>query len=143
MGNVYEGLLLIGPLLVIAFLYSVITDFNDQSAPQYEAAKRLGLQAVITLSVIAYFAWGWSKGRCTLPMQTLGLRVQLRNGADLSVQQALIRALAAFPSTFLLVGFIWAMFDRDSQTLHDRLLGTRLVHIPVGATAANAQPDRT
>lgn len=143
MGAVYEGFLLFGPLLVIGFIYSVITDYNDQASPALEAMKRLGLQAVISVSVLAYFTWGWSKGRCTLPMQTLGLRVQLRNGADLSAQQAAIRALAAFPSTFLLIGFLWAIFDRDSQTLHDRLLGTRLVHIPVSTTRASAQPDQT
>jgi len=27
-------------------------------------------------------------------------------------------------------GFWWALFDRDRQFLHDRLLGTRLIRVP-------------
>jgi len=29
------------------------------------------------------------------------------------------------------LGVIWAILDRDSQSIHDRLTGTRLVQIPV------------
>jgi len=28
------------------------------------------------------------------------------------------------------VGFWWALFDRDRQFLHDRIVGTRLVRVP-------------
>lgn len=132
MGVVYESLLLFGPLLVVGFLYSVLVDFSDRAAPDLSDLKRTGLQLVIAAALLIYFSWGWSKGRVTLPMQTLGMKLQMRDGSPLTVQTALVRALIAIPSMLSGIGFLWAIFDRDSQTLHDRLAGTRLVYVPVG-----------
>ena len=87
---------------------------------------------MIAAALLIYFSWGWSKGRVTLPMQTLGMKLQMRDGSPLTVQTALVRALIAIPSMLSGIGFLWAIFDRDSQTLHDRLAGTRLVYVPVG-----------
>ncbi len=131
MGAVYESLLLFGPLLLISFLYSLITDYSDQAAPEAAALKRLGLQLTLAMSIVGYFVWGWSRDRCTLPMQTLGLRVQSKTGGPITPRQALIRALISIPSTVTLIGFFWGLIDRDSQSLHDKLAGTRLVYIPV------------
>ena len=132
MGMVYEALLLFGPLLVVAFVYSFIADFSARAAPEFIWLNRLGLQLIIGALLIAYFIWSWSKGRCTLPMQTLGLRLTTQDGQDLSLRTAVIRALLAIPSVLFGVGFLWAILDRDSQTLHDRIAGTRLVYVPVG-----------
>ncbi len=131
MGMVYEALLLFGPLMVIVFLYSFLVDFSDRADPALTSIKRVGLQFTIGALLVGYFAWSWSKGRCTLPMQTLGLRLKTLNDQDPSVKTAIIRALIAVPSVFLGLGFLWAIVDRDSQTLHDRLAGTRLVYVPV------------
>ena len=133
MSMVYEGLLLFGPLLLIAFIYSVSLDFNDTSSTGPLSAKRLGLQLVCAAALVAYFTWGWSNQRCTLPMQTLGLRVvDARDpSCKVSPRQALLRALIAVPSTLTGIGLLSALLNRDSQTLHDRFSGTRLVHIPI------------
>lgn len=132
MGMVYEALLLFGPLMVIGFVYSVIVDFSDKAPLEFIASKRFGLQFIIALLLVAYFTWGWSKGRCTLPMQTLGLKVQTVDGQPLTVQQALLRAVIAIPDVFFGVGFLWALFDPNRQMPHDRITGTRLVYVPVG-----------
>ncbi len=131
MGAVYESLLLFGPLLLISFLYSFVTDFSDRADPNGLEIKRLGLQITLLLAIVGYFVWGWSKDRCTLPMQTLGLRVHSNTGGPVTPRQALVRALLAIPSTLTLVGFFWGLIDKDSQSLHDKLAGTRLVYIPV------------
>ena len=132
MGIVYEALLLFGPLLVIGFVYSVIVDFSDKANPDLHDIKRTGLQIIIVAALLVYFSWGWSQGRCTLPIQTLGMRLQLRNGRDVDLRTAIVRALIAIPSTLSGIGWLWAIVDRDSQTIHDRLAGTRLVYVPVG-----------
>lgn len=132
MGMVYEALLLFGPLLVIGFIYSVTVDLSDKASPESIAAKRLGLQFVIACALAGYFTWGWSKGRCTLPMQTLGLKLQTTDGKPLTTQQALLRLVAALPSVFFGIGFLWALIDADRQMLHDRIAGTRLLYVPVG-----------
>jgi uncharacterized RDD family membrane protein YckC len=131
MGSVYEGFLLVGPLLVLSFIYSVLVDFRDQGAPDLQSVKRFGLQLLLLAIVAGYFTWGWSNGRCSLPMQTLGLQVQMQDGSNVPPLRAFFRALLALPSMGLGVGLLWALFDRDAQTLHDRMTSTRLVHIPV------------
>ncbi len=131
MAMVYEALLLVGPLLVLVFVYSFIVDFSDRADPGLTSIKRIGLQLIIAGALLLYFAWLWADGRCTLPMQTLGLKLVTTAGNDLNIRTAAMRALLAIPSVLLGVGFLWAIFDRDSQTLHDRLAGTRLVHVPL------------
>lgn len=132
MGMVYEALLLFGPFLVIGFIYSVTVDLSDKASPEFISIKRLGLQIVLGCALAAYFGWGWSKGRCTLPMQTLGLKLETTDGQPLTMQRALLRAVIAAPSVFLGVGFLWALFDPHRQMLHDRIAGTRLLYVPVG-----------
>jgi uncharacterized RDD family membrane protein YckC len=131
MAMVYEALLLFGPLLVLVFVYSFIVDFSDRADPGLTNIKRIGLQLIITGALLLYFAWSWANGRCTLPMQTLGLKLITAAGGRLSIRTAAMRALLAIPSVLLGVGFLWAIFDRDAQTLHDRLAGTRLIYVPV------------
>lgn len=132
MAMVYEALLLFGPLLVLVFVYSFVVDFSDRGDPGLAALKRIGLQLIIAATLLLYFTWSWTNGRCTLPMQTLGLKLITATGEDLSAATAATRALLAIPSVLFGVGFLWAIFDRDSQTLHDRLSGTRLVYVPIG-----------
>jgi uncharacterized RDD family membrane protein YckC len=132
MGMVYESLLLLGPVLVTGFLYSVVVDFSDRAGTESLGLKRLGLQLIIGLGLLSYFIWGWTKGRRTLPMQTLGLSLESTSGHAITRPQALLRALVAIPSALTGLGLIWALFDRDKQTPHDRVAGTRLVYRPVG-----------
>jgi len=132
MGMVYETLLLFGPLLVVGFVYSFITGFNDRAPVETLAIKRLGLQVVLAIALLVYFVWSWSNDRVTLPMQTLGRRlVSATNGEPLSPKTALIRALIAGPASVTGVALLWALFDRDNQSVHDRIAGTRLIHVPV------------
>jgi uncharacterized RDD family membrane protein YckC len=131
MAMVYEALLLFGPLLVLVFVYSFIVDFSDRADPGLTSIKRIGLQLIIMGALLLYFAWSWANGRCTLPMQTLGLKLITSAGDHLSIRTAVMRALLAIPSVLFGVGFLWAIFDRDSQTLHDRLAGTRLIYVPI------------
>jgi uncharacterized RDD family membrane protein YckC len=131
MAMVYEALLLVGPLLVLVFVYSFVVDFSDRADPGLATIKRIGLQLTIAGALMFYFVWSWTDGRCTLPMQTLGLKLITTAGDHPNIRTAAMRALLAIPSVLFGVGFLWAIFDRDSQTLHDRLAGTRLIYVPL------------
>ncbi|NBY14077.1 MAG: RDD family protein [Betaproteobacteria bacterium] len=125
----YEAFLLVGPILVISFLYAWIIGQDDRH-PGLEDAKRLGLQMTIFIAGLAYFRWGWSEGRVTLPMQTLALVIEdASTGEPISRGRALARA--ALGSLFVFTG-LWlaALFRRDRQTPYDLILGTRLRHAP-------------
>jgi uncharacterized RDD family membrane protein YckC len=77
--------------------------------------------------LLLYFVWFWLNGGQTLPMKTWKMRLASADGGSLRPAQALLRYLAAWPSVlFFGAGFLWAVFDRDGQFLHDRIAGTRI-----------------
>lgn len=65
--------------------------------------------------------------------QTLGkimlkLRVVKKNGRRIGILDAIIRNVFGYTiSGMFLLGYLWAMFDRDNQTWHDKLAGTLVV----------------
>ncbi len=161
-GMGYEVFLLMGPVLVVAFLYTVLTGSPPSEAPAEAAAtssgpglsgaaaetgtpqdvstgqpgqgapellRRIGLQLSVYGAIAAYFVWGWSLGRVTLPMQTLQIKlVDRESGGPVSRTQALKRFGWA---TLSLVTGLWLLvplFRRDRQTLHDLMAGTQLIH---------------
>ena len=70
-------------------------------------------------------AQGWSPaGRLT------DLRSVDAHGAPPGVRAGLIRTIAFIPSMLPLgLGFWWAAWDREGQTWHDRIAGTRVIQL--------------
>ena len=129
-GMGYEAFLLLGPTLVLGFLYTVTVQ-HDIAHPDHGELKRVGLQLVMLATYLAYFVWGWADGRVTLPMQTLGLRlVDAATGGPVSRSKALIRALVGLVSVFSGLWLVVGLLRPDRQTLHDWAAGTRLVYQP-------------
>ena len=88
-------------------------------------------------------------------MQTWKMRLVTADGHGLTKKQAIARYLLSLAGIFIFVvidwvfpinfisyyqlvlisilifgsGFIWALFDRDRQYLHDRLAGTRIIRL--------------
>jgi uncharacterized RDD family membrane protein YckC len=88
-------------------------------------------QAYLVLVCGVYFVAQWARGGQTLPMKTWRLRLVAADGSALSVRQAALRYVVALAGMLLAgVGFLWALFDRDHQFLHDRLARTRIVRVP-------------
>jgi uncharacterized RDD family membrane protein YckC len=130
MAMVYESILLVGPVLVYGFVYAVLTGQTDET-PGEASAKRLGLQLSVYALCLLYFAWGWSRGRVTLPMQTLALRVvDAQTGGGLSLSQALFRAVVGSLSLITGLWLVFGLLRSDRQSFHDWIAGTRLVHTP-------------
>jgi uncharacterized RDD family membrane protein YckC len=64
-------------------------------------------------------------------MKTWRIRIVRWDGGRVGVARAVHRYLLAWLSLAALgAGFIWALFDRDRQFLHDRLAGTAIVEAP-------------
>lgn len=85
----------------------------------------------VLLLLMIYFVWFWLNGSGqTLPMKTWRLRLVDISGRPLRPAQAVLRYLAAWPSTLLLgIGILWALIDRDRQFLHDRIAGTKIIAV--------------
>lgn len=126
----YEGFLLVGPVLVLGFFYSFLVGYSTET-PGDEDAKSLGLQLVVLAALLYYFAWGWSRGRVTLPMQTLQLEVvDAETGGPIGRWRALARAVLGMGSLLTLAWIWFAVFRSDHQAPHDVLTRTALMHRP-------------
>jgi uncharacterized RDD family membrane protein YckC len=65
----------------------------------------------------------------TLGKWVAGLRIERRDGEELSVRRALLRHLVGYPLTILTLGlgFLVSAFDPQGRALHDRIAGTVVV----------------
>lgn len=58
----------------------------------------------------------------------LGLRAIKKNGKRFTFVDALLRNVIGYTlSGMFLLGYLWALFDRESQTWHDKLAGTVVI----------------
>lgn len=113
-------------LVAIALCASIA--FGGAIDRQLEGWVRNLFQIYLVLVFGFYFLWCWRRGGQTLPMKTWKLRLTSADGGKVSAGQAAFRYIAAWISLLCLGGgFLWAMFDRDRQFLHDRLAGTRVI----------------
>ncbi len=118
----YDGVLLIAVVFFGFFIPNVVLG---------SAANVLLPSSILLfhflLVVAFYFVWFWRRDGRTLAMKTWKIRLVSADGTRPSMDRLLLRFLLAWPSVFLGVGIVWALFDRNRQFLHDRLSGTRLV----------------
>lgn len=135
----YESVLLFGILFFFGYGFSALAQFKG-----HPGLGRWLFQGFITLVLAIYFVWSWADGRRTLPMKTMSVRVETRDGGNLSAARALARFTAALamivlaivmgrllhPSLYLLLlaPFVSTLIDRDRRALYDLATGTRLVN---------------
>jgi uncharacterized RDD family membrane protein YckC len=121
---VYESMLLAGVVFFAGLLFFGATGTNPSGWTRH--AFQLYLFLVIGL----YFVGSWRRGGQTLPMKTWKLRLVGADGARITLRQAMVRYVCAWPSVLLGgIGLLYACFDRERQFLHDRLAGTSVVTV--------------
>lgn len=116
---IYEALLLATVLLFAGLIYSVVFRYRS-------GAGRIYFQAYLLAVAAGYFTWFWSGARQSLAMKAWRLVLRDRVGQPLTIALALERfalALVCYAAGGL--SLIWFLFTK--RTLHDRLLGTRLL----------------
>ncbi|MGZ5032168.1 MAG: RDD family protein [Usitatibacter sp.] len=119
----YDLLLLAALVMVATFPFLAVFGLDSS-----HGWRRNLLQLWVLTVAGAYFVGFWTHGGQTLAMKTWNLRVVRFDGAPLGVGRALHRYLLATLGLLALgLGFIWALFDRDRQFLHDRMAGTAIV----------------
>ena len=113
----YEALL----LFAIAFFAGFAFYFASSGAA-LEGWVRTAHQLLLGAVFAAYFLWCWLRGGQTLAMKAWNIRL-----VEVTPSKAFLRLVLAAFLVPTAVSFIWALFDRERQFLHDRLAGTRLV----------------
>lgn len=122
---IYESLLVTAVVFVASFIFIPIV------GEMHAAWQLLLFRTYIVGVLFAYFCVFWLRSGQTLSMKTWRIRLVNRNGGPITFNQAVLRFfLALFGLLLAGAGFWWALFDRDRQFLHDRIVGTRLVRVP-------------
>lgn len=142
---IYEAMLLFG----VVFIAGLVFDILSQS--RHVLTLRHARQFWLFLVLGAYFIFFWHRGGQTLAMKTWHIKLIAPSHENISVMKAITRYLLAWmwflPAVaidytldlkgwssigLLAAGMIlWAitaLFDKDHQFLHDRLLGTYLIN---------------
>lgn len=119
---VYELLLLFG------FVFFAGLIFIGTTGAAASGWTRHALQAYLFLMIGLYFVWSWRSRGQTLAMKAWKLRLAAADGSRITLRQAMLRYVWAWPCLALGgVGIAYALRDRERQFLHDRLARTRVV----------------
>jgi uncharacterized RDD family membrane protein YckC len=122
---IYESLLLAAVVLIATFPFLAILG-GDAT----QGWRRHALQLWVLAVAGTYLVGLWTHGGQTLAMKTWRIRLVRDDGGPVGTGRAVHRyLLAALGLAALGLGFLWALFDRDRQFLHDRLAGTALVSV--------------
>lgn len=122
---VYELLLVTAVVFVASFV--IIPVVGEMHAPW----QRHLFQVYILAVLFVYFSAFWLRSGQTLAMKTWRIRLVNPEGTRISFKQAALRFILALLGLILAgAGFWWALFDRDGQFFHDRIVGTRLIRLP-------------
>lgn len=144
----YEGVLLFAVVFLASYLFDTLTQSRSG------LMLRHGRQAALFIAIGIYFLVCWRMRGQTLPMKTWHIRLSGADGTPSTLPRLMARYVLAwvlpllaalgvlgasritgYSSTDLLIVFapfsifVWSWFDPESQFLHDRLLGTRLLDV--------------
>lgn len=144
---VYEAFLLFAVVFLAGLIFDIATQSHDP------LRLRPVRQLLLFLVMAAYFIHSWTREGQTLAMKTWRIKLIKPGTARVSPGIAAARYLLAWmwflPALLVNYGFslktwpelavmaagvaLWAasaLFDKDKQFLHDKLLGTRLIQLP-------------
>lgn len=106
-----------------------LVDGHAQTDPFIGALLFVGMVA----TAASFYIWFWMRTGQTLGMLAWRIQVVSSNGSKLSVKQALLRWVLAWPSFFCLgVGYLWLFVDEHGNAIHDILSGTQVIVVPKG-----------
>lgn len=79
-------------------------------------------------SCSTFYLWFWTHSGQTLGMVAWRIKLVNRSGQLITVQQGIVRLLAAWPAFFLFgAGYLWLYVDPAGDALHDKFSKTRVV----------------
>ena len=80
---------------------------------------------------VIYFAALWTWRGTTIGSLLLKLKVIRTDGTPITFTVAIVRSLLSMFSVIaLFLGFLWAAWDKEKQTWHDKIAGTVVVKMP-------------
>ena len=88
-------------------------------------------RVILVVVIYGFFVGFWVRSGRTLGMQSWRLQLIDADGKRPTMGAASIRFFAAIISWLPFgLGYLWQLWDKDNLTWHDRISGTRIVHLP-------------
>ena len=89
------------------------------------------LALILMFIQFVYFGYFWSKSGQTIGMKLLNMKVVRRDNEPLTFIRAGLRGTVGYWISSLIfnLGFIWAAFDEDQETWHDKIFDTWVVRV--------------
>lgn len=116
----------LGTRLVALWLDGLILGFITGILVGYGRVAGGGLGFLIGAAYYAYF-FSQHEGR-TLGKMLFGIRVIKTTGEPLTAWDGVVRYFGYYVNSFVLgLGWLWAMFDANSQGWHDKIANTYVV----------------
>ena len=102
---------------------------NTADTTTIESVLRVLVFLLYHIYAILYFAVFWSLIGYTPGKYVLQLRVVRVDGLRLGFWRSVLRAVCYYLSALLLfMGFIWIIFDKNRQGLHDKIANTVVIY---------------
>jgi uncharacterized RDD family membrane protein YckC len=126
----YDGLLLIGLMMVITALLLALTGGEAITAADF-GAWEYAYRAVLIALVVGFYGLFWTRRGQTLGMAAWRLRLERRTGGRITWGDTVKRLAAGCVSWApLALGYFWILIDRDRLAWHDRWTATRVIVLP-------------
>ena len=131
----YDSFLVFAIWMLLGFIFQLFTGIGHTQIIDGQIRTNPYLSnllfSLMISSCVSFYCWFWLKNGQTLGMLAWRLRLETINGDNITVQQVLTRWFIAWPSfLFLGLGYLWLYIDKNSDTFHDKLSGTKVVLIP-------------
>mgnify|MGYP000111061755 CR=1 FL=1 len=122
---IYDYLLIIAVCIAYGVIYIIVGKFVFNMVS--DRPSGLFYQIGWLATVIGFYSYFWIKGGETTGMRAWHVKITDLNGNTPSLAKCLVRLFIS-PIGWLL--FFTAIFDKNKQTLHDRLSQTQLRLMP-------------
>ena len=131
-------------LLCISLMMAVTATYQQLGLRWFYGAEQLKVMAdqqlldsdpllstLLVCCLFAFFAYFWTRTGQTLGMYAWRLRIQNSDGTAIDLWQALLRFFGAWISLACLgMGYLWALYDPQKRTWHDRYSESGVIQLP-------------
>jgi len=116
-------------IMVVGFLIGLLLSFLGAGLGPDEFQALYGCSVCLSLLIsAAYYVVCWTSLGAGPGGRLLGLRIVQRDGSPIDFGKALIRFLGSIVSSLVIgLGYLWAAFDSEKQTWHDKIASTYVV----------------
>ena len=110
----------------LAWLMSLLTGSEGGLIGMMAGALGIFVSFILLFLNFFYFSFLWSRNGQSLGMRLLGIKVLKRDGALMGFWSAGFRGTIGYWISGLVfgLGFLWAAFDGNKETWHDKIFGT-------------------